>query len=778
MPTLTVSSDHVDRGEARAGQRWLLPVLAGLFFLSGISGLIYQSLWLRMLSLVFGVTVYAASTVLASFMAGLALGTVLAGRLTRRVQNPLAWFGAAEIGIGLTALATPAALDLVSVAWLAIQAWIPQQFWALTLARFVCSSAVLLVPTMLMGSTLPLVVQSSLARGALVGPRVGVLYACNTAGAITGALLAGFVLIGAIGIARSFQVGAAVNTTVGLVALALSWSGIRSHRQPAAGPAAATAPAAPRGAPARLVPAVFAVSGFAALALEVVWFRMLVLIVAATTYAFTTMLAAVLFGIAAGSALATPLLQRSWNWPRAFGLAQIATGFLTMVAAALYLEGYRSGWTRGSNYAAALMVILPPALAMGLAFPIGIRAWTGSHEHPHDDSAARVARLYALNVAGAIVGSAAAGFLLIPALGTRLSLILLAACFVGAGLLLAVRATTPHSWRLAGGALAVIVAFGWAAARVPSPFSSVEGRRVPPGEHPFFLEEGKQTTVGVYSRPTGGRVLYLDGMHQADDSAPMVSLHRQIGLLPVAVHPAPRKALIIGLGGGVTAGAVSEVENVQVTIVELSESVVRGAAWFRHVNSHVLERPTVRLHVDDGRNFLLTTRERFDVITADIIQPVHAGAGSLYSAEYFRLARNVLAPGGVMLQWIGTRTVTQYQLMARTFLEVFPHATAWVGGTLYLGTTAPLRLHRAAFESRLQQDGARRALASIELTSFDALLSRYTAGPEQLRAFLGTGPLLTDDRPLVEFHRSLPRGEPDIDTSVLSDDPRRWVVEE
>jgi spermidine synthase len=210
--------------------------------------------------------------------------------------------------------------------------------------------------------------------------------------------------------------------------------------------------------------------------------------------------------------------------------------------------------------------------------------------------------------------------------------------------------------------------------------------------------------------------------------------------------------------------------------VELSDSVVRAAAWFRHANGDVLNRPNVRLRVDDGRNHLLTTRERYDIVTADIIQPIHAGAGNLYSAEYYRLARRVLAPGGVMLQWIGERPESQYKLMVRTFLDVFPHATAWAGGTLLVGTTEPLTLDRDAFHRKLIQDGTRSALASIDLTSFEALLARYTAGPEELRDFIGPGLILTDDRPLVEYHRSLPSNEPQIDTSSLRSDPARWIV--
>jgi spermidine synthase len=756
-------------GAGDAGRLGQPLLLAALFFVSGISGLIYQSLWLRMLSLVFGVTVYAASTVLAGFMAGLALGTWMAGRLTTRIRRPLAWFGLVELGIGILALLTPWALDRAGQLWIGLQALLPDQLWAMTAARFVCSLAILLAPTVLMGATLPLVVRSSLADRALAGPWVGVLYAANTAGAITGALLAGFVLIGGVGMAHSFQLAAALNAFVGLSALTLAL-----RATPASAPVSAPLdrPSTPVSGIGQLA---FGFSGFAALALEIVWFRVLVIIVPATTYAFTTMLAAVLLGLAAGSALAATFVRRAWNWVAVYGGVQLAIALLTIGTMGLYFDWYGAGVVRGSDHVASLLVIVPPALAMGFAFPVGIRAWVDTAGTPPHERAARVARLYAVNVGGAIAGAAAGGFLLLPNTGSRAALVILGTGYLLAGVLLLWQATSRRRPALVATAITV-AAFTWLAVRLPTPFAAVQGRRVPAEERPLFLEEGVQTTVGVYAGAMNRRVLYLDGLHQANDTDAMVQVHRQIGLLPAAIHPAPRKALVIGLGGGVTGGALGLVDGLSVEIVELSDSVVRAAGWFGHVNGNVLSRPNVRLRVDDGRNHLLTTRERYDIVTADIIQPIHAGAGNLYSAEYYRLARHVLAPGGLMLQWIGNRPESQYKLMVRTFLDVFPHATAWAGGTLLVGTTEPLTLDPRQFQAKLLHAGTRDAFMTIGISSFEALLARYTAGPEELRVFVGAGLTLTDDRPLVEYHRSLPANEPEIDLSGLEGSPARWIT--
>jgi spermidine synthase len=302
------------------------------------------------------------------------------------------------------------------------------------------------------------------------------------------------------------------------------------------------------------------------------------------------------------------------------------------------------------------------------------------------------------------------------------------------------------------------------------------GRRYARGEIVLWREEGVQTTVAVNREPGGTRVMYLDGLHQANDSFSMVQLHAQIGHFPMALHPEPRRALVIGLGGGATAGAVSRHAGAHVDVVELSDSVVRGAAQFAHVNDDVLEQPHVRVRVSDGRNHLALTRERYDVITADIIQPRHAGAGLVYSREYFMLARAALDDDGIMLQWIGHRPKVEYDLIMRTFLEVFPDATLWNGGTLMIGGKRPLTFSRAAFERKLQHPGTAAALATAGLGSFDALIGAYSGDARAMRAFVGHGAVLTDDHPRLEYHRQLPKDGAVVDLATFTGEGRDRIV--
>lgn len=770
----------------------MIGVLSGLFFVSGACALVYQVLWLRLMGLVFGVTIHAASTVLAVFMGGLAVGSMLAGRLAGRLSRPLLWFGAAEAGIGLTAALSPALVEWLQALYVTIHPRVPDVPAAVTAARFLIAALALAPPTVLMGATLPLVVQAALLRDraageAVVGHRLAVLYAANTAGAIAGTLLSGLVLIPRVGIARTFAIAAAAN---GCVAIAAVLLGLRPRPSPvpsAAPPLAASElpdgispPETPQ--PVRLaVLALFIVSGFVSLALEVAWFRASILLIRPTVYAFGVMLATVLGGIALGSACAGRLAARGRDRVSALVALELLVATAAVlspwglvvahpvaVAAQPWLERVMPAYLP-YLVTASVLTIAPTALLLGAAFPLGAALWSGGAARA---AGARIGAFYALNVCGGIAGSLAAGFLLLPALGSRGTIALLATLTVLAVLPLAWvhRARPARVFAAAGGAL-----FAAAAWTLPDPTRALLEQRFR-GERILWLHEGRQSTVSVHEAGGGRRSLYVDGTHQASTSGAMPFVHQRIGHLAMALHPEPREALVIGLGGGATAGAVSLHPGASVDVVELSEGVVEAARFFRAINFGLLERPGVRLHVDDGRNFLLMARRKYDVITADVILPIHAGATNLYSAEYFRLVRDALKDDGLALQWVAG-TEQEFRLIVRTFMSVFPETTLWADGSLMVGTKRPLRLRRGDFEWRLRLPPLDRELPKFGLGSFGDLLKQFRGGPEELRALVGPGPLLTDDRPIVEYFLALPRGGP-IDLSPLRGDVRPYVADQ
>ncbi len=747
--------------------RW--PVFA-LFFFSGVAGLIYQVLWLRRLAIIFGVTAYAASTVLAAFMAGLAIGSLLAGRVLRRRIAPLAAFGIAEILIGVTGLASPILLEAASSIYVALHAAAPDSLALLTAARLVCSFAILAVPTAMMGVTLPLLSAAVAPSASSPGSSISLLYAVNTTGAMAGAIAAGLVLIPAIGIQMTFVVAAGINVIAGVLAL---WMQQRAAAETVTAPVRSSPPErADRSAMLHL--AVVA-SGFAGLGLEVVWFRLLLQFVVATTEAFTAMLATVLAGIAIGGFAAARLLRLREGATVWLTASLVATGVLTVASMRLLLWTVQHGWDTMGIWRVAGIAILPPAILMGMGFPLALGHWSRlAAGREASGIGHHVGRLYALNVMGAIAGSLIAGFVLLPRIGAIDALIAMSGIYLASGVLLALSTRTRRSLLVAAVAVAAFIP---AVRHMPDPFKVAIDRRYGDVLMEFWRDEGAQTAVSVRASRLQ-HVLYLDGLHQANDQPAMVKLHRTLGLLPMVLHRSPHDVLVVGLGGGTTPGAISQYPGAQIQVVELSDGVVRAAPFFAHVNFDVANQKNVAIRVDDGRNFLRLTDRRFDVVTADVIQPGHAGAGLVYSREYFTLVRGALKPGGVVLQWIGRRPSVEYKLIVRTFLEVFPNATLWSDGEFLVGTVEPLRLDPGRLAQLRTDRTIREVLDGIGLKDFDTLRSWYMAGAGEMRAFVGAGPVLTDDRPLVEYHHWLPAADRQapLDLSTMKGDVSRLVV--
>ena len=779
---------------------WLL-ALAAFFFCSGLCALVYQVLWIRILGWTFGVTVYAASAVWAAFMAGLAIGSFAAGAIGDRVRHPLRWFGVTEILIGVTAMSSPAALGLLQRAYVWLYPSLPHSLGGLTAVRLAIAFAALIVPTALMGATLPLVLKASAFRDSALGRQIGVLYGSNALGAIVGTISAGLYLIPGRGIHDTFLIAAGLNIVVGIAALALSIAAPPLEPATSLDPAPHLVPGAmnpdpvaPGSAPARqetarsraqlgIVLGVFTLSGVVSLALEVVWFRVLTLFLRPTVYGFAVMLGTILAGISIGSYLITPWLGRlRMRWIALLAGLELAIG--TVAVCSFGPLTYLPAVSRrlapfvsrimpeylGYPISASLLAIFPTALLMGLAFPIGLHVWT-SGVAARGRAAARIGLFYSLNVMGAIVGSLAAGFVLLPQLGSRTSLIALASASFVSGLVLLSVSELRRPVRAAVATVACAV-FGLALMNSPDPFGQFVEQRFR-GMPIVWQAEDLDSTVTVHS--LGKHLMMtINGNHQAGTDYPAVYSHRQIGHLPMILHPRAVNALVIGLGGGATAGAVSVHDGVQVDVVELGSAVVRGAAFFDAINYGVLSRPNVHVRVDDARNYLLLTPRRYDVVTADVTQPLFAGAGNLYSAEYFRLIRSVLNPGGLVMQWV-FGTEAEYKTVARTFLSVFPGTTAWGDGSLLVGSVEPLRLRRSDFDWKATLSGHAQALQDLGIKSFPDLLATFAAGPDELRAFAGAGPVLTDDRPLTEYFLSLPRDRT-IDLRPLKGDVTRLVI--
>ena len=743
----------------------LAPALLFLiFFLSGASALIYEVVWTRALALVFGVTIHAVSVVLAAFMGGLAVGSYLAGPRADRARRPLRSYALVELGIGLSGALSLLVLERLPALYILLFDRFDGAMGPVTVVRFLGASLVVLLPAALMGATLPFMTRASLIYVPRLAENLSLLYAVNTAGAALGVALVGFVLIALIGMQGAVNLAAGVNLVAALLALALErLSGpVSRPAETAAGqaPPSAAATSASSILPPTLRRAVvvgFGLSGLCALAYEVVWFRVLALLLNATTYAFSTMLFVFLVGLAVGSAVVRPLLARPWRWGAVFAGLQLLVGLQTVLAE--YLVGGvpgavdrllgASGLTQllGQTFfpmlVAASLVLLPLTLLQGMTFPVAARALAPEL----GQAGAVVGRLNAANTLGAIVGSLVAGFWLVPGLGSQGSLTLLGLVNLSLAALLFWLAL-PQSG-LARRAVPLLLLALVPLARAPDMLGDVL-RGVFPTHQVLWHEEGIEQTVSVQIDDDQATAMYLNSAISSRDRPSVVEYHRFIGSLGVLLHPDPREALVIGMGIGTTPGAISRYRPTHLDLVELSPSVVRAAAFFRPVNADVLNQPNVSLLVDDGRNHLLLTRKRYDLIAADVIRPEHAGSGNLYAREFFQLALRALNEDGLMVQWAGSEARHQ-ELITRTFVSVFPYVTVWRDGGLLVGSRAPQDLRPESLQQRLDRPAARELAASVGLTSAAELLRSYSGDGPAVVARLGPGPLLSDDRPLTEF---------------------------
>jgi spermidine synthase len=752
--------------------------LVGSLLLTGAAGLIYQVVWFRVLGLVFGVTVHATSAVLAAFMGGLALGSFLAARWADRVKNPLLVYGVVEAVIGVLGLLSLPALSQLQPLYRTLALAAPDNILAVSAIRFVLALAIMLLPTTLMGLTLPLVVRGLTLRNRGLGTTVSLLYAANTFGAIAGAFLAGFVLIGGVGVPATVWIAASLNLIVGLL-----WTIVGLVR-PVIGEDAPERTAPETRAPefrvsSRVATAVlwsYAVSGFVALAYEVVWTRVLAGILPSTVYAFTLMLCSILSGIALGSWAVNPFIGRRWNWLRIYvGLeiliAALALASIAFMSQATRIEAVLLTRFPGTDFLLGkpvfmapftLLAIFPVAFVMGMTFPVA----TLLYDAGRADVGRRVGSIYGANVLGGVTGSLAAGLLLIPALGAQGTMLLLSAGNVAAGLGVAIVAGMPVV-ELAGFAVAgllVLLAGRFWSPNLYAALSEGEAR----GIRTIWMHEGQDANVSVVRTPEGLNVLKINSQGMGASGGPQAAFHHRLGHIGPLIHPNPEELLIVGLGVGATAGASAIHPELKVTVVELIEGVVAAAPYFEDSNYGLLDLPNVSIQIDDGRNFLLLSDRKFDVIESDPILPRNAGAANLYSADFYRLVRGALNEDGIFVQWIDpTLPRFAHRLMVRTFLDVFPGATMWENGSVLVGSTKPIVVPPERIASRLQASPVRDAAAADGIKAADDVLLRYVGGPAELRHYAGPGPIMTDDRPMIEYYLTLPSDGPAPDLRWL-----------
>ncbi|HEX9349418.1 MAG TPA: fused MFS/spermidine synthase [Gemmatimonadales bacterium] len=764
-----------------------------LFFLSGATGLIYELLWVRVLYQSFGSTIQSVTTVVAAYMGGLGLGAWLFGRRADRTPRPAVLYGWLEIAIGVFGILSPLVLGLAHWIYIGTAGALALGGTASVALRFGLAALVLLIPTTLMGGTLPVLTRALTGedRG-LLKPSLGRLYGLNTLGAMTGTALAGFFLIEFVGVRASLLATATVNLAIGVAAISLG------RREGLADPGRQCGEDQVQPAPATrdhlktVALVLLGLTAFAALLDEIAWTRVLIMIVGGSTYAFTLILLVFLLGIGLGSIIvarrSAPRVDTAASAALAQGITGIGAallfvffGFLPSYIIAVFQIADLSAASRLLLMGVAVgAVVVIPAIGMGMTFPLLTDLTARSAKARGED----VGAAYALNTIGSILGAVLTGFVLVVALGTqvtlRIGLIVNGiAALALAGL--AARGIAEASIEdrrirvrvLTAGAfgtltlLAAAAASGWSTrlidlgptiyARQPMDQAARERFLEHRGVRQLSFREGPNATVSVWEGESG-RSLRVNGKVDGSDRGDM-DTQVMLGLAPAVARVGAASALVIGYGTGVTAHVLATVPSMRrLKIVEIEPSVVQMDSFFVGVNGSVLSRPDVRVVIDDARSAFQLDRERYDVIVSEPSNPWVAGVATLYTPEFFRIARARLSDDGVFCQWIQL-----YQLplpivagIVRSLHEVFPHVHVWFGGSadiMVLASPRPLT-YDPTWLTQLFGSGGLKAISRewLSIENTDQYFGRLLLGDSGVARLIGRAHLEhSDDQPRLEF---------------------------
>jgi spermidine synthase len=792
-----------------------------LFFFSGATSLVYEVLWTRRLSLTFGHTVLAVSTVLTVFMSGLALGSFLAGRwsdkerekLERDSQSAgpprfLSLYGKLEIFIGIWAVLSLVLLNGVETLYLDAARG-GSGSGTLYAIVFLGSFMVLLPPTTAMGATLPVFTQLLVATKQDVGAWLSRIYGWNTLGACCGAGIGGFVLLPLLGLKFSVGVAALGNLTIGVVAIQQAKK-LRLVSEKANADEVAIEEVAEgdqmrqeRASGGWFLPVAFGLSGFAAMVYQLGWTRGLVLSIGSSTYSFAIILTAFLASLGMGSLIYKRLM--SGRTPQIIHLAylQFAIGLSALMATvfigklpqlmvkAIPALDFQFGKILLFDFLLCVLLMLLPTLAMGLTFPLVTHLYTDKLS----SLGKRLGEAYAANTLGAIVGSFLGGFILIPEFGAQKALLgaVVLNLLVGLALTAVSQSSKTVALVLAGvGAVALIFSPTWD----PTQLSAGAGIYAKSENflfEPAYYKDGLSATVTVgYNGP---HAPYLKVNGKTDASVGIQDMAHQVllGLLPVSLHPNPEKVALVGLGSGVTTATLVATDSVKdVQCSELEPAIVEVQEYFAPFTEHVLDNPKLTMTVTDGRTFILGSPQKYDLIISQPSNPWIAGIGNLYTEDFYRACVDQLEEGGVMCQWFQLYSVSEYDvsLVLATFYKVFPEGMVFQtgpGDVLLVGAQKPVQLEMSRLEELWQEKELTYWSQLIGLLEPKYLLGTYVATRQQVMELFNpaarVGELNTDDKPLLEFQapRSLylrsadvaafPSSFPDVVPQNFQNDP-------
>jgi len=766
------------------------------FSLSGFLGLIYEIVWIRKLGLIFGTTVFAVTTVLAAFFGGLALGSLLLGRLASNTGNPAASsrrfteggllkvYAFLQVAIGVFALLFPIILQFSGWFYSLLYPYIYRSFFLLTFTRFLLFAFLLIFPTTMMGGSLPVLSQYFIRSRKGIGKKLAMLYALNTLGAAAGAFLCGFYFIRYLGVNTTNYLAGIASIAVASIAYLSGRAATQpepanpAQRQQHDGPPQKKAVGSSNPA-LKYISLCFFLSGFAAIAYEVIWTRYLSLPLMNTRYTYTIILTVFLLGIGIGSMVLSRFIGKIKNKVRFFACLEIGIGFFAFALGPIvYLLATKMKFSLfGSAFLASGILMLIPTIFMGATFPVVVEILTTNVKKIGYSTG----KLYAINTLGCILGSITAGFLLLPILGIKVSLNIVIAINILIGFFCLFR-DSRKNWifnatAVALVAVALLLCRVYLSAQVPKGFLEILKA---PSEEIVFIEEGLENTIwltvnqqnqqkSVWANQTVLGRTRAEGVHK-------ISPQRIAGHIPVLLHKGePKRVLGICLGTGQTFGSILNYNIEKMDVVEISRAIVDIALeHFKDENEDIGNDERTTIITEDGRNYIAHTRNMYDIITLEPSPPEEAGIVNLYTKEFYQLSRKRLNENGVMSQWLPIYNVhpDETARIVKTFIHVFPDSILWYNGAdlILLGFNGEIQIDTQKIESFLRKDWGFSSGRNISrdlgmsylgdkehsLNRIENLLAGFLMGPEELKKFSHSGfaselSVITDNHPDLEY---------------------------
>ncbi len=758
-----------------------------LFFLSGATGLIYQLVWVRKLVLLFGNTTYATSAILTAFMGGLALGSYLIGRYADRIKKPLQLYGKLELGIGGAAIAILFLFIPISDA---VYVWlfrtIGNNLIIINIFRFVLAVFILIIPTTLMGGTLPVISKYFIRKSDEFGKRVGRLYSFNTFGAVIGAFFTGYFLIYAFGVQATLWIAIILNVLIGLIAMFLDRKDElpvpeqtkkkengKKPQERQSGEKAKISPYGPN--KAKLAVWLFGAAGFVSLAYEVIWTRALIFFISSTTYSFTIILTTFLIGIALGSSLMAKWVDRVRRLILWFAIFEIIIALAAILTIPLFMnltaiQGYFlkliefENWTQVSIilFLSAFFIMIIPTICMGAAFPVVNRIYVENLKKLGQG----VGNVYMANTIGAILGSFLSGFLLLPVFGLNGSILALALVNLAIGLILMV---SEHDFSerktsyLAYSGVAALLFLAIALTTFTTKPIFVRGAGFKDARL-LHYKDTAAATVSVLEKKDqlniwGRNVRYLNvnGHNTAHTTYSDMIIHKMLAHLPMMFTPNPRDVLVVGFGFGNTCQSFLEYDNINtVDCVELVEYEKETAEYFKEESEGVFDDERFNFIVTDGRNYILAAEKKYDIISINSVDPKFSP--TLYTEDFYRLVRKRLNEDGQIVVWLPIygMNLAEVKALTKSFINVFPAAELWYNNPehlLLIGKKGNYPINVETLKYRISKPRIWKSLKEIHLNDPYTLLSTFFCGRQMLSQFAGTVESHSDNNPIVEFSR-------------------------